>query len=83
MANKKDTINELISNRTYNLEQIYDKYNKNTLMHNCVKKLINKINLYNPCNFENINEKEFIKIIEDYKKLCDEIIILIYNKQNT
>ena len=71
--NKKEIIDEIIFYRTSNLKGIHDEYNKNTLMHNNVLKLIKKLESYNP---ENKNDD----LYKFYKELCTDITMLFYNK---
>jgi hypothetical protein len=74
---KKEIIDSLICSRTVDLKSIYDEYNKeDNKLHKCVLKLIEKIESYT----EEIDDK---KILEFYKNLTDEIILLIYNKTKT
>jgi hypothetical protein len=71
---KKEIIDNLICSRTVDLKSIYDEYNKeDNKLHKCVLKLIEKIESYT----EEIDDK---KILEFYKNLTDDIILLIYNK---
>ena len=74
---KKEIINSLICSRTVDLKSIYSEYNKeDNKLHKCVLKLIDKIESYT----EEIDDK---KILEFYKNLTNEIILLIYNKTKT
>jgi len=74
---KKEIIDSLIYSRSIDLKSIYDEYNKeDNKLHKCVLKLIEKIESYT----EEIDDK---KILEFYKNLTDEIILLIYNKTKT
>jgi len=74
---KKEIIDSLICSRTVDLKSIYDEYNKeDNKLHKCVLKLIEKIESYT----EEIDDK---KILEFYKNLTDDIILLIYNKTKT
>jgi hypothetical protein len=74
-VNKKDSIDDLICNRTCDLKSIYkDLSNKKNNFHQCVLKLIDKIE---SCNGGDIDDK---KKLDFYKNLQKEIILLIYNK---
>jgi predicted GTPase len=65
----------IITIRTNNLKEIYNKYNnKNNKMHQLVLLLIDKLNSIT------IDDAELMKY---YKDLCEEIILLIYNKTET
>jgi hypothetical protein len=71
-VNKKDMVENMITVRTHNLKEIYNKYNnKNNKMHQLVLLLIDKLNSIT------IEDDELMKY---YKDLCEEIILLIYNK---
>jgi len=71
---KKETIDSLISYRTLDLKSIYKNYNKeDNRLHQCVTKLINKIESYRPDTDDTI-------ILDFYKSLTDELILMIYNK---
>jgi len=71
-VNKKDMIDNIISSRTNNLKEIYDKYNnKNNRMHQFVLLLIDKLRSITP------DDEELMKY---YTDLYQEIILLIYNK---
>lgn len=73
-VNKKDTIDSLICYRTLNLKSIYEDHNKSdNKLHQCVLKLIDKIESYSP-------DTDDKNILEFYKHLTHEIILLIYNK---
>ena len=67
---KSEIIDELIAIKTINLKEIHNEYNRNTINHKNVLKLINKIE---SC----INKDELAKY---YKELCEEITLLFYNK---
>ena len=67
---KSEIIDELIAIKTINLKEIHDEYNRNTINHKNVLKLINKIE---SCT----NKDELTKF---YKELCEEITLLFYNK---
>jgi hypothetical protein len=70
--NKKEMVDNMIAVRTNNLKEIYNKYNnKNNKMHQLVLLLIDKLNSIT------IEDDELMKY---YKDLCEEIILLIYNK---
>jgi hypothetical protein len=56
-----------------NLKEIHDEYNKNTIKHNNVLKLINKIE-----NYTSYDDDD--KLTKFYKDLCEEITLLFYNK---
>jgi hypothetical protein len=72
-VNKKDSIDNLICSRTYDLKEIHRNLSiKNNNFHECVLKLINKIE---SCN-TTIDKKK----LAYYKGLQNEIILLIYNK---
>jgi hypothetical protein len=74
-VNKKEMAENIISVRTNNLKEIYNKYNnKNNKMHQLVLLLIDKLNSIT------IEDAELMKY---YKDLCEEIILLIYNKTET
>jgi hypothetical protein len=71
-VNKKEMVENIITVRTNNLKEIYNKYNnKNNKMHQLVLLLIDKLNSIT------IEDDELMKY---YKDLCEEIILLIYNK---
>lgn len=73
-VNKKDTIDSLICSRTLDLKLLHDTYHKkDNKFHQCVLNLIDKIETYTP-------DIDDIKILDFYKKLTEEIILLIYNK---
>jgi hypothetical protein len=77
-VNKKDSIDDLICSRTYDLKSIHkDLSNKDNNFHECVLKLIDKIEA---CNGGVIDDK---KKLAFYKNLQNEIILLIYNKTKT
>ena len=70
--NKKEMIDNIITLRTNNLKEIYNKYNnKNNKMHQFVLLLIDKLRSITP------DDEELMKY---YKDLYEEIILLIYNK---
>jgi hypothetical protein len=70
--NKKEMIDNIITLRTNNLKEIYNKYNnKNNKMHQFVLLLIEKLRSITP------DDEELMKY---YKDLYEEIILLIYNK---
>ena len=70
---KSEIMDELIAIKTMNLKEIHEEYNKNTINHKNVLKLINKIE---SCTNEN-DDDELSKF---YKELCEEITLLFYNK---
>jgi len=71
---KSESINSLISYRTLDLKSIYKEYhNKDNKLHQCVVKLIDKIESYTP-------DTDDTKILEFYKNLANELILIIYNK---
>jgi hypothetical protein len=70
---KIEIIDEIIAYRTMNLKEIHGKYNKNTIKHNNVLKLINKIENYT-------SDDDDDKLTKFYKDLCEEITLLFYNK---
>jgi len=72
-VSKTELIDEIICYRTLNLKEIHDEYNKNTIKHNNVLKLINKLENYTP-------EDDDDKLYKFYKELCSEITLLFYNK---
>jgi len=73
-VSKKDTIDSLICYRTINLKSIYKDYNKpDNELHQCVTKLVNKLESYTP-------DIDDVKILDFYKNLTEEIILMIYNK---
>jgi len=73
-VSKKDTIDSLICYRTINLKSIYKDYNKpDNELHQCVTKLVNKLESYTP-------DTDDVKILDFYKNLTEEIILMIYNK---
>jgi len=71
---KSESINSLISYRTLDLKSIYKEYhNKDNKLHQCVVKLIDKIESYTP-------DTDDTKILDFYKNLANELILMIYNK---
>ena len=67
---KSEIIDELIAIKTINLKEIHSEYNRNTINHKNVLKLINKIEDYTT------DDKILSKF---YKELCEEITLLFYN----
>jgi hypothetical protein len=71
-VNKKEMVENIITVKTNNLKEIYNKYNnKNNKMHQLVLLLIDKLNSITI---------EYDELMKYYKDLCEEIILLIYNK---
>jgi hypothetical protein len=68
---KSEIIDELIAIKTINLKEIYSEYNRNTINHKNVLKLINKLESYTT---DDNNLSKF------YKEICKEITLLFYNK---
>jgi len=71
---KRETIDSLISYRTLDLKSIYKNYNNpDNRLHQCVTKLIDKIESYRPDTDDTV-------ILDFYKNLTEELILMIYNK---
>jgi len=70
---KSEIMDELIAIKTINLKEIHGEYNKNTINHKNVLKLINKIE---SCTSDDDNDE----LSKFYKELCEEITLLFYNK---
>ena len=70
---KSELVDEIIAIKTINLKEIHGEYNKNTINHKNVLKLINKIE---SCTSDDDNDV----LSKFYKELCEEITLLFYNK---
>jgi hypothetical protein len=71
---KKETIDQLIYNKTFNLGDILEELNDpENKYHKITLKLIDMLQSYSP-------EMEDKDSLEFYKNLCKDIIFLIYNK---
>jgi len=70
---KSEIMDELIAIKTMNLKEIHGEYNRNTINHKNVLKLINKIE---SCTSDDDNDE----LSKFYKELCEEITLLFYNK---
>ena len=73
-VSKQETIDNLICYRTLDLKSIYKNHNtEDNKLHQCVLKLINKIESYTP-------DTDDKNILDFYKNLTSELILMIYNK---
>jgi hypothetical protein len=70
---KSELMDEIIALKTINLKEIHDEYNKNTINHKNVLKLINKLE---SCTTDDDDDD----LSKFYKEIRKEITLLFYNK---